>query len=186
MNYSQLTAAQQAAIDAYVTGLAPAVGQLSKFLEVINPVDVQYLSSASAALGLLLTSEYTFANFAATVANTAAPSVTSVSHTFTADEIGNYFNLTIGTNCTLGLYQIKNVIGGAAILDRACASIASPSSITANVLPMVPNKTNMAGSQAFLSRADVVTMASHLEVALAMRDSNHQQLWVKACGPGNL
>jgi hypothetical protein len=186
-NYSQLTANQQTSIDTLITMLSPAVGQFSRDLTMFNAVDTQYLSLASAALGILTASEYTFANFAATAANTNAPVVTSASHNFTADEVGNLFNVTAGTNWTVGLYRIASVAANAATLDRACASVASPTSGTANVLAMVPNKVDLAGSQLTISRADIVSMISHLESALAsFNDSNHRQLWVKACGPSNL
>lgn len=186
-NYLQLTAAQQQAIDTLITLLSPAVGQFSRDLTMFNTVDTQYLSLASAALAILTASEYNFANFAIASANTSAPVVTSASHSFTSDEVGNLFNLTAGTNGTVGLYTIKSVNAGAATLDRACGTTASLTSITANILAMVPNKVDLAGSQPTLSRADIVSAISHLESALAsFNDSNHRQIWVKMCGPSNL
>jgi hypothetical protein len=185
-NYSQLTPAQQTAIDTYVSSVSPSVGQLSRLLTSLSAVDTEYVSIASAALALLTASEYSFANFAATLATGSAPSITSASHNFTADEVGNFFNLTAGTNWTPGLYEIANVVGNAAILDRACATVASPTSGTANVLAAVPNKVGLAGIQPRLSRADIVTMAFHLETALALMTSANKQIWIKACGPSNL
>jgi hypothetical protein len=185
MNYSQLTAAQQAAIDTYVASLA-VFGQLSHDLTLLSNIDNQYVALASAALALLAGSEYSFANFASTNGNAAAPVITSASHNFTADEVGNYFNVTAGTSWTPGLYKIVSVAANAATLDRACGTVASLSSGTANVLAMVPNKTNLAGTQPTISRADVVSMASHIEVVTPLNDANHRQLWVKVVGPSNL
>lgn len=53
----------------------------------------------------------------------AAPAVTSATHTFDANDVGNIINITeAGTGFTLGRYQIVSVAGGAATLDRACGA----------------------------------------------------------------
>ena len=185
-NYTSLTTAQQAAIDAYVSAQAPVVGQLSQFLNLLNAVDTQYLSVASAALNLLVSSEYTLANLAATLATSSAPIITSATHNFTADEVGNLFVVTAGTSWILGTYKGIALSGNGMILDRACGIAATLSSGTMNVLAMVPNKVGLAGAQPTLSRDDIVSIAAHIEVALALNDNTHRQLWVKACGPTNL
>lgn len=184
--YNTLTAPQQAALDSLISGLAPGVGLLSRSLGILSAVDTQYLSLASAILALLQSSEFSGTDLAATVATSAAPVVTSASHNFVANDVGAVLNVTAGTNWTAGAYTIVSVNANAATLDRACASVASPTSGTWNTQQLVPNKVNLAGSQPSLSRADIVTMVSHLETCLALNDSNHRQVWVKACGPTNL
>lgn len=185
-NYSTLTSAQQQAIDTLIQSLSPAVGQLSQLLTLLNSVDTQYISVASAALALLQSSEFSGTNLATSNGNAAAPVVTSATHNFTTDEVNNLINVTAGTNWTAGLYKIVSVSANAATLDRACGTAASLTSGTWAVLAMVPNKVGLGGAQPFLSRADIVSMISHIETELAINDSLHRQLWVKACGPTNL
>lgn len=186
-NYASLTVAQQSAIDDLIAVLSPLVGEFGRLLTKFEAADAQYLSVASAALGLLASSEFSGTNLAATSATSAAPVVTSATHNFTADEVGNLINVTAGTNWTPGLYEIKSVSANAATLDRACGTAASLTNGTWAVLAMVPNSTGLAAAQPKLSRADVVSMVSHLESALSsFNDSGHRNLWAKACGPSNL
>lgn len=55
-------------------------------------------------------------DLAATVANTAAPVVTSASYTFLAGDVGAWVYVKSGTSWTPGWYQIASVGGGAATL----------------------------------------------------------------------
>lgn len=71
--------------------------------------------------------QYNFADLASTNANTATPDVTSASHTFDAADVGNIMHITAGTQWTAGWYEIVSVAAGAARLDRACGSAATPS-----------------------------------------------------------
>lgn len=186
-NYTQLTAAQQAALDNYLEMLSPLVGEFAKLLNKFQAADAQYTSAASAALAAMVSSEFSGTNLAATGANTAAPVITSATHNFTADEVGNLVNITAGTNWTVGVYEIKSVNANAATLDRACATVAAPTAGTWAIRAMAPNKVGLAKAAPSLSRADVVSMASHLQAALAsFNDAAHRSLWVLACGPSNL
>src|SRR4051794_28898639 len=72
--------------------------------------------------------QYNAADLSGTNANTATPAVTSASHSFVGADVGNLIHITAGTNWTAGFYQIVSVAAGAATLDRACASVASPTS----------------------------------------------------------
>lgn len=74
--------------------------------------------------------QYNAADLAGTNANTSSPSVSSASHSFIASDVGNLIHITAGTNWTAGYYQIVSVAAGAATLDRACASVASPTAGT--------------------------------------------------------
>lgn len=74
--------------------------------------------------------QYNFTDLAATSATGASPSVTSASHNFVAADVGNLIHITAGTNWTVGWYQIVSVAANAATLDRACASVASPTAGT--------------------------------------------------------
>lgn len=78
-------------------------------------------------------SQYNAADLAGTNANTATPTVTSASHTFVSSDIGNIIFISAGSNWTVGRYEIISVAGGAATLDRACASVASPTGGTYRV-----------------------------------------------------
>lgn len=60
-------------------------------------------------------------------ANTGTPDVSAASHSFVAADVGNMIHITAGSNWTPGWYEIKSVSAGKARLDRACASVASPS-----------------------------------------------------------
>lgn len=77
--------------------------------------------------------KYTFTNLAGSSANTSTPTVTSASHTFDSNDPGNIIHINSGTNWTAGWYEIVSVSGGAATLDRACASVASPTNGTFHV-----------------------------------------------------
>jgi hypothetical protein len=186
-NYSTLTTAQQSAIDDLIAVLSPLVGEFARLLAKFSAADAQYLSVASAALGFLTSSEFSGANLATTAGTAAAPVVTSATHNFTADEVGNLINITAGTSWTPGLYEIKSVSANAATLDRPCGTAASLTAGTWAVLAMVPNTVGLSAAQPKLSRADVVSMIAHLESALTtFNDSAHRTLWAKACGPSNL
>lgn len=56
-------------------------------------------------------------------ANTAM--ITSASHKFTADDIGNLINITAGTGFTTGRYEILSVEASTATLDRSCGTASS-------------------------------------------------------------
>lgn len=56
--------------------------------------------------------------------------VTSASHSFTSGEVGYQLQIYSGTNWLPQYYTIASVSGGAATLDRACATTASVSSAT--------------------------------------------------------
>ena len=56
--------------------------------------------------------------------------ISSASHTFSAQEVGNLVHITAGTNWTTGWYEVVSVSAGAATLDRACGAAASISSGT--------------------------------------------------------
>ncbi len=71
-------------------------------------------------------SQYNDTNLAATSATTGAPVITSASHNFVTADEGNIINITAGTNWTVGRYMIVSTAANAATLDRACASVASP------------------------------------------------------------
>ena len=186
-NYSQLSAGQQAAVDNLLVMLSPLVGQFARLLNQFQACDAQYLSVGSAALTAMASSEFTGTNLAATVGNSVAPLVTSVTHNFTADEVGNFVNITAGTNWTTGLYEIRSVAANAATLDRACATVASPTTGTWAILATAPNKVNLSQAAPTLARADIVSMIAHLESALTtFNDQSHRNLWVKAAGPANL
>lgn len=51
--------------------------------------------------------------------------VTSASHTFDANDVGNIIQVRAGTNFTVGFYQIVSVASGAATLDRAVGTAGS-------------------------------------------------------------
>lgn len=69
-------------------------------------------------------------NGAATLATSAAPVFTSASYNFVAADVGAYVYIKSGTNWIAGFYEIVSVAANAATLDRACASVASPTSAT--------------------------------------------------------
>jgi hypothetical protein len=69
-------------------------------------------------------------NGAATVANTTAPVFSSASYTFVAADVGAFVFIKSGTSWTVGSYLIVSVAAGKATLDRACASVASPTFAT--------------------------------------------------------
>lgn len=71
--------------------------------------------------------EYTFSDLASTNANTTSPQVTSASHTFVTTDVGNILRINSGSGWTPSWYEIKSVSGGAATLDRACGTVATPS-----------------------------------------------------------
>jgi hypothetical protein len=186
-NYSTLTAAQQSAIDDMIAVLSPLVGEFARLLTKFQACDAQYLSVASAALAMLTPSEFSGTNLATTSGTSANPVVTSATHNFTSDEVGNLINVTAGTSWTPGLYEIKSVAANAATLDRPVGTAATLTAGTWAVLAMVPNSVGLAAAQPKLSRADVVSMVSHLESALtSFNDAGHRNLWAKACGPSNL
>lgn len=56
---------------------------------------------------------------------TAPCAVTSVTHNFTSQEVGNVIHITAGTSWTVGWYEIVSTAANAATLDRACGSAAS-------------------------------------------------------------
>jgi len=74
--------------------------------------------------------QFTGTDLAGTNANTATPTVTSASHNFVAADVGNIIQINSGTNWIAGFYEIKSVASNAATLDRACASVASPTNGT--------------------------------------------------------
>lgn len=51
--------------------------------------------------------------------------VTSATHNFVAADVGNFINVTAGTNFTVGRYQIVSVASNAATLDRAAGTVGS-------------------------------------------------------------
>lgn len=69
--------------------------------------------------------QYNFTDLASTNGTNATPSVTSVSHSFVAADVGNCLHVSAGTNWTAGWYMITSVSTGAAVLDRACGTAAS-------------------------------------------------------------
>jgi hypothetical protein len=71
--------------------------------------------------------------FSATLATSAAPVVTSALYTFVAADVGASVYIKTGTNWIPGFYRIVSVAGGAATVDRACATVASPTQATAGV-----------------------------------------------------
>lgn len=86
---------------------------------------------ASVGPGFASGSGVTFStNGAATVATSAAPVFTSASYTFVAADVGAKVFIKSGTNWITGSYTIVSVAAGAATLDRACASVASPTTAT--------------------------------------------------------
>lgn len=98
--------------------------------------------------------KYTFTDLAGTNANTATPTVTSLSHSFVAADNGNIIHITAGTSWTQGWYEIVSTSGGAATLDRACASIASPTAGTYQVggaISLGSSTTNQTDSSFFAS-----------------------------------
>lgn len=48
--------------------------------------------------------------------------ITSATHPFTADDVGNIINITAGTNFTTGRYEILSVSESTATLDRSCGT----------------------------------------------------------------
>ena len=76
------------------------------------------------------TARQSFTDLASTGATGATPTVTSASYTFTKKDVGNYINISAGTNWTTGIFRVTNVSAGGAVLDRACGSVASVSSGT--------------------------------------------------------
>jgi hypothetical protein len=76
--------------------------------------------------------QFTGTDLAATSATGSSPVVTSASHNFVTADVGNIIHITAGTNWTAGFYEIKSVSLNAATLDRACASVASPTGGTWN------------------------------------------------------
>lgn len=73
--------------------------------------------------------QYSGTNLASSDATTTC-TVTSATHNFIADDLGNILHITAGTNWTAGWYEIISVAANAAVLDRACGSAASVSSGT--------------------------------------------------------
>lgn len=71
-------------------------------------------------------------DLAATVANTAAPVVTSASYNFKSTDVGNYLYIKSGTSWTPGWYKIISVAANAATLEAAIGS--------ANVTQVVNNR----------------------------------------------
>lgn len=82
------------------------------------------------------------------------PTVTSASHSFVSADVGNFIQVSAGSNWTTGIYCITSVSGGGAVLDRAVGSSASLSSGTwaeggalatvANVVSLLSNGFNAA------------------------------------------
>lgn len=73
--------------------------------------------------------QYNGTNLASVDATTTC-TVTSATHNFISDDLGNIIHITAGTNWTAGWYEIISVAANAAVLDRACGSSASVSSGT--------------------------------------------------------
>jgi len=71
---------------------------------------------------------FTYTDLASTNGNTSTPTITSVSRSFVAADIGNHIRISAGTSWTVGLYEIVSVSGGAATLDRAVGTAATLSS----------------------------------------------------------
>lgn len=70
-------------------------------------------------------------DLATTTGTTAGGStLTSASHTFTADEVGNMICISAGTSWTAGWYEIKSISAGAAVVDRAVGTVATLSAGT--------------------------------------------------------
>jgi hypothetical protein len=107
---------------------ATADGSLGANAPTINTAGLVASDRPGAAF---VTTGVTFAtNGAATGATTTTPSFSSASYTFVAADVGAAVFVQSGTNWTPGLYQIVSVTAGAATLDRACASVASPTAAT--------------------------------------------------------
>jgi hypothetical protein len=74
--------------------------------------------------------QFAFTDLASSNGSTSPCAVTSASHNFVAADVGNFIQITAGTNWTTGFYEIVSAAGNAATLDRACGSAASISSGT--------------------------------------------------------
>jgi hypothetical protein len=74
-------------------------------------------------------------DYAATVANTAAPVVTSATYTFVAGDVGAWLYVKSGTNWTPGFYQIASVAGGAATLNASVGAAVQLNSATGYYAP---------------------------------------------------
>lgn len=77
--------------------------------------------------------QYGFTDLASTDGTTNPSTVTSASHTFDSNDVGNFLKVNSGTNWTVGWYEIVSVAGGAATLDRAVGTAATLSNGTYKV-----------------------------------------------------
>lgn len=74
-------------------------------------------------------------DYAATLATSAAPVVTSATYTFVAGDVNAWLYVKSGTNWTAGFYQITAVNGGAATLNAAVGSAVQLNSTTGYYVP---------------------------------------------------
>lgn len=72
-------------------------------------------------------------NGAATSATGSTPVFTSSSYTFVAADVGAYLYIKAGTNWLTGRYLITGISGSGAVLNRACATVGSPTAATFGV-----------------------------------------------------
>ena len=76
--------------------------------------------------------------------------VTSISHSFVAADVGNFIQVTAGTNFTKGIYQIVSVATGIATCDRSVGTAAATGGTwneggaLASILPIVTRAINSA------------------------------------------
>jgi hypothetical protein len=77
--------------------------------------------------------QYNGTNLASANGTTNPSVITSATHTFDANDVGNVIRISAGTNWTAGWYEIVSVSGGAATLDRSCGTSATLSNGTFSV-----------------------------------------------------
>lgn len=77
--------------------------------------------------------QFAMTNLASTTGTTNPSVITSATHTFGPQEVGNLIHVTAGTSWTAGWYEIVSVSAGAATLDRAVGTAATLSSGTGKV-----------------------------------------------------
>lgn len=70
--------------------------------------------------------QYGFSDLVSLNGNSNPATITSASHSFVANDVGNLIRISAGTSWTASWYQIVSIDGlGGAVLDRGCGSIAS-------------------------------------------------------------
>lgn len=105
-----------------------------------------------------------------------------------------YADLTTEQKATLDswLNNVRGICGEMARVGNHCAAAdtaywAQISAILAGLADsdLVPNASGLAGAQS-LTKAQIVTLVSHIEAVNTLNDSNHRNVWVLACGMTNL